>query len=299
MKQKYIYMLLIITLVYTSCYKEDFSDCPILLHVYFESVMEKYRYEDIVDEMDLYLYDENHRLVQQQHFTVDQLRETDYNAILSVERFGKYTLSSVLNVGQSYIVFGTDNLDNLNINIKAQKGDTVNRQPSDVYYSFKDIRVQDVGSCVQYDTLALYKNTNHINVDISFEGGWPDNIKLHGYLKGNNGGFDYKNRTLVSSLRVYLPYKRQTTGQYHELMNFTTMQILRGSDLTLYIDAEYNGTREQKYELDIYQYLAKIYTDEELEQEDEFDIKIVLSSDYTIFELVINDWYLIRQGTEV
>lgn len=299
MKQKYKYLLLILLLAYTSCYKEDFSDCPVLLHVYFESIMDKYRYEDIVDELDLYLYDENHRLVQKQHYTVSQLRETDYNAPLSIERFGKYTLSAVLNVGQSYNVSGSDNLDNLDINIKTQRGDTVNRKPTDVYYAFKDVRIQDIGTRVQYDTLALYKNTNHINVDVSFEDGRPSNLKLHGYLKGNNGGFDYKNKTLPGSLRVYLPYKQQTTAQYHELMNFTTMQILRGSDLTLYIDGEHNGTREQKYELDIYKYLAKIYTDEELEQEDEFDIEIILSSDYSIFVLKINDWYLIRQGIEV
>lgn len=304
MKVRYLYIYLILAAftLFESCYKDDLEDCPILLHVYCRSVMEKYSYENITDKLDLYLYNQSGAFVEKYSYTRQELAQADYNALIEIWNFGDYTLLASVNALQPYLVTGTENLNAFKVGLIAEANDTVRNKPNDLYHGHKAMALPFTGIINRYDTLDIYKNTNHIDVNISFENSSvPDELVLTPLMHGNNGSFDYSNKCHPDSRRIYLPHTRQDMQDGIQLQ-FTTMQLRIGSDLTFMLYEDFKGEKKIAHEFNLMEMIAKnpkYDTDEELDQEDHFRITLVYKSDYGILELKVNDWYVIRQGVMI
>lgn len=300
MNTKHIYLLITLFLFLGGCNKDDLEDCPIMLHVYFESVMTKYEYENIADQLDLYLYNQNNSLVERFSYSKNQLQQANYTPVLPIWEFGKYTLVALVNP-KDYTISGDGDINSFQVALNSEEGDTVRTKQSDLFHAYKVMDLPFTGIINRYDTLDLYKNTNHILVNISFERYDTERSTLHAYMSGNNGSSDYKNDCNPNSKRIYLPYTKKWEGRKVS-MQYTTMQLKIGSDLTLYVEEEREGTRTIMKELNIAETISKVSeynTNEKLDQEDTFTIDLVLSSDYIILDLKINDWYIIRSGVQV
>jgi len=300
MKAKWLYFLLAFLLFFQGCYKDDLKDCPIMLHVYFKSVMKKYTYKEIVDRLDLYLYNQGGAFVEKFSFSADELQMIGYEPVLPIWDFGDYTLVTEVNAGNSYTV-ESGSLDAFRVSLKAEQGNMVRSKQEDLYHAHKELSLPFTGIIHQYDTLDLYKNTNHFNVDVSFEGGYiPTEANIQASILGSNGSYDYTNLCQPNSSRTYLPHSRNEKSG-HILMQFTTMQIRYGNDLVLRVDTEDSGgIKTEKSRVDIMKMLSTNYpTNDDLDQEDIYDIKLVLKDDYSVLEMMINDWYVIRQGEVV
>jgi len=263
--------------------------------------MEKYKYENITDNLDLYLYNQNETLVEKFSFSKKDLENSKYSAELRIWEFGDYTLVASVNASESYNV-NAGNLNSFRIDLKAETNDTIRTKQDELYHGQKKMSLPFTGVVNRYDTIDIYKNTNHIEVNVSFENSYiPEEIQLKSYLKGNNGSFNYLNTCYPESNRVYLPHQRydEKNGIY---MQFTTMQLWIGSDLKFFLQKDFRDDKEVVSELNIVEEIAKnpaYDTNEELDQEDHFIINVVYNSDYQILELKVNDWYTIRNGIRI
>lgn len=306
MRIKYIFILLIGFLLLEGCYKDDLEDCPIMLHVYFESIMEKskgsdYKYENVTDQLDLYLYDQGGNLTEKFSYSRNELELMGYQPVLPIRNFGDYTLIALVNGRNSFNV-ESNNMEAFRVSIKKDDKDTVKTRPSNLHHAYKNLHLPFTGVINQYDTLDLYKNTNHINLDISFKGGsFPEYINLYTYLGGNNGSSNYRNICLPNDYTIYTPNNTQKVAD-HLKQQFTTMLMWLESDLTLFIEEEVEGVKTLKCELNIVKELAnskEFVTNEDLMKEDIFNIILVLDNDYTVLKLQINDWEVIKMGEDI
>lgn len=299
MRLKYIFLLLAVLVIYAGCYKEDFSDCPHVLYLYYRSVMQKYTYEDVVEQLDIYLYDTNGQQISTYTYSVEELDDIDFMPKIPVEKNTVYSIVSVLNAHNDYTIENGLELQSFKLSLNTQSGDTVREKQDDLFYGMKQITVIGLENRQQQETIDLYKNTNHINLNVSFRNGKPDGYPLFARLEANNGSFDYTNKCYPQSFRIYEPYlQNEYSGK--ELFCFTTMQIWLGSVVNLFLETEEGGRRIQKSEMNIVEVITKVYnTEEKLAQEDIFNINLILDADYTIFELSINEWYVIKSGEEI
>lgn len=301
MKKKTFFFLLIVSLVsLTGCFSDDLSNCPVDLHLYFESVMPKYTYEGVTNRLDLYLYNGMDVLADKYTYSKAELEAIDYRPVLPLGACDRYTLIALVNAESEYAVTGTEELHTFHVSLLASAGGVVRNKQANLFFARKEVFTKDVTSdtkCI-YETLALYKNTNHLFVDITFES--PVGLQLgelNTYLEGNNGSFNHQNKCHPVSNRVYLPHETNVApGNANIQYSLTTMQLWIGSDLTLLVEEE----QKELLRLRVMDYLSKVYdTDEKLDKEDMFYLNLVLKNDFTIVELKINGWYVIRSGVEV
>lgn len=256
MKVKYISILCAFSLLLGGCIKDSLEDCPVLVHVYLESVMKKYQYEKIADRLDLYLYDSNEKLVNKFSYSQADLARTEFIPVLSVQEVGDYTLVASLNQSQFYEFSGIEYLDTYRVSLKPMESNKIRDKQNDLYHGYKHLSVPYTHNINQYDTIAVYKNTNHININITYEGRVAQGVNRNVYLKGNNGSFNYQNVCDARSERIYLPHTSQSRSDswYYQ---FTTMQLWLGSDLSLIVKEEKDGEEKVVNEINIVNEIAK------------------------------------------
>ena len=300
MKKSIITLLALAALLLKACFKDDLSDCPANLQLYFESVITKYKYEEVTNRLDLYLYNGADALAGIYSYSQEELKEINYRPVLPLGTCERYTLLALVNAGDDYIVTRAEQLNTFKVSLRTTVGDTVKKKQEDLFFARKEIQNTEPGSSGRwiYETLPLYKNTNHIFVNVTIES--PDNSQLHAlqaYIQGNNGSFNNQNNCYPISNRVYLPHKTTIeTGSINIQYQFTTMQIRTDSDLILF----FHENEEEMLKLIIMDQLSKVYdTNEKLEKEDVFYLDLILKNDYTIIELQVNGWYTIQSGVEV
>lgn len=304
MHKRYIYIfLLLMVFSLNGCFKDDLSFCPIKLQVYFESVMTKYEYENITDRLDLYVY-KDQVLMEKFTYSKEELKQINYSPIIPVTYCDSYTLLALTNLSDCYSVSGTDKLSTFHVALNTAIADTVKEKQTDLHYAKKVLPIFEANEANQIiqETLHLYKNTNHIYLNVSFNGEYNFRATdLQARLQGNNGTFNHQNKCHAASNRVYHPHVVDTDVADADIQFwFTTMQLWTGNDLELYLEESAGGKKVEKARLRIMDEISKVYdTDAKLDQEDIFIIELVLENDFTIFELKINDWYIIKSGIEV
>lgn len=299
-KRTFSLLFVVALLLFRGCFNDDLSDCPVRLQVYFESVMTKYRYEEVAKQLDLYLYDGMNMLAGHFTYTREELEAVNHRPEIPLGGCDHYTLLALLNAGDTYVVTAPEQLSDFSVSLPALSGDTVKSKQPDLFFGRKEIRTTEIkesNRCI-YEVLPLYKNTNHLFVNVTFEAATSSQKEdPDAFVEGNNGAFDQQNRCHPSSRRVYLPHDTFKGVESVDIQfRFTTMQLYIGSDLLLLLKEK----DKECFRLQIMDYLSKIYeTDEELDQEDMFYFNLVLKDDFTIVELMINGWYVIRSGVEV
>lgn len=295
--------LLLLIMFGCSRIKDDLDDCPVILHLYFESVMRKYQYEDVTDRLDLYMYDNSGKLMKKYSYTREELEAMDFSHVSEMKK-GQYMFVASVNQADCYDVSGEHDMNALNISLNTVYGNEVHDRQKDLYHGNKIVPIPDYrkGTIHVYDTIALYKNTNHINVDVVYNGPLEPGQVVSAYIDGNNGSFGYSNVCHDESERLYRPHGRDEQLPSW-LFRLTTMQLWIGSDLTLHVEkGEPEGEKTQIKQFGLVSEILKhpdYNTDDDLDQQDIYDIKLVIDANGVILNLIINDWYVIRQGEDI
>lgn len=297
-----------VLLLMTGCYKQEYLDCPEGRYIYFRSVLEKYSYEEIAHNLDLYLYDAQGGLVDTYVFSREQLLTYGHRVPLPFQPEGEYLLVAAVNYSDEYYEMSDHgSLESFTTSLKCSENQEVLTKPCDIYHAYKGIKF-DRHSVNKKETevLDLYKNTNNFNVTVRFKGGRvPANRVITARMEGSNGAYDHRNNNTSFCRRVYYPH---TEDLENKIYGFTTMHLHTASDMILRVDAYDKGTRSEgelreSIVLNISDYLSRVKdatgsvflydTDEKLDREDYFEINIWLDGQFRISGIVINNWSLI------
>jgi hypothetical protein len=285
---------------------EDDSNCPKGKFLHFKTVNPKYRFEEVVESVDLYVYRQDGSLTGKYHYSKESLEASGFEAYLPQQPVGDYTVVALVNRNEAnYNVSQDSNMKGMSTNIITVPNDTVNVRPADLYHACKPISF--VTSSQQKDTMFLVKNTNNVTVTLEFAG-WgkdappPSDVKYGVFLTGSNGTYNYENRPSGNTRITYMPYKQEESSVVCEY-RMTTMRLWRNSDLMVYVVEKRPGKPPVKrIGLVLTDELAKIIdsngikrydTDEKLALEDEFYLKFMFDGPLLVgFEL--NGWFLIK-----
>lgn len=287
------------------CIKDNRDDCPVVVnkrYVCFESVMKKYDFKDIVNNTSLYLYNNKDELVFLHDYTMQELVENNYKAPLPLQEAGIYTLLVSMSSGSDYHKSVPSELSGFKVSLIPDIEDSVYRKQSDIYHGSRDISFSEYDlDKTQCDLVRLYKNTNHINITLTYDGyDIPEGSILYADIKSDNGMYDYRNENITGNFRNYSAHGYQADDS-HSYYNFTVMHVKAGTSIVFrFEERNEQGNVKAAREKNIIDDIIKIYpTDDELDQVDVFDIEMVLDFDMVIMELIINGWYTIRDGVEV
>lgn len=299
------------TLLMGSCINDDLSNCTVERYLHFETLNKKYNFKDIVEKVDLYIYDGD-ELINTKTYSRTDIQATDYKIPLYGYP-GKTKLHYIALVNQSetcYHTINTEQKKDLLTEILPAQGDSVKNRLSNIFHGAKYIDF-DYSTANTSDTIYLKKNTNNINLFVSFDGyELPENNYLKSFISGSNGKYDYENTPITDTKYTYLPYNSKVNDkQYAYTSQFTTMRLWIGADTEIKLEKEdFTGSpviTESVQKLNITEVLAKIVdsnkeylynTNEKLEKEDEYNIFITLDGSFVIMDLTINNWFVIKGG---
>lgn len=302
-EKKYILILLSFLFTITGCIDEDYSDCEKGIYINFKTLNPKYEYTEIVENVEIHLYDVQNNLVNNYTYSRNQLEGSEYKAYIPEQKAGNYSTVAVVNMSDSYKISNKEYENSFLLEVLTDPKDSIQKKLPDIYHSIKEISFGRLNP--QDELMELSKNTNHIDVTVIFE----DDIlspgkKLNAYIKGSNGIYNANNKSVGKTPITYCAHFNEKKEDDSYLFSFTTLRLWIGDDLKLSIVEEGEETSRILNELMITEEIAKltnssgekIYdTDEKLEFEDEFKIKIMIDNTGMI-GLKINDWYAVYPG---
>lgn len=307
--------LLALVFIMGSCINDDLSDCPVNKYLYFETLNSKYTFREVVEKVDLYMYDGD-KLVDTKTYSRTDIQATDYKIPLYdyPNKSERWCIALVNQTENCYRTVNADQIQTLQTELIATEGDTVKNRISDLFHGAKGLYFEYPHTMT--DTIYLKKNTNDINLFVSFDGyKLPSGSRLDAVLSGTNGQYDSDNNPVKITRYTYLPYNQNVNdGPYAFTAHFTTMRLWIGGDKEIRLDKESvsdtggPNARKMLHKLNVTEVLAQITgpngdylydTNEKLEAEDVFNIFITLDGNFVILELKINDWFLIKDGIKI
>ncbi len=324
MKNLYCIILLFISfLSFNACVKEDRSDCPPVdlpgemeeRLLYLRTVPEKYLFEDIVETLQLYLYEEKEDMLVAltREFSADELRATGYaiewHNWNDLDHYN-YHIIGVLNTNEDYDFPNTSRLYDFETHIKATEEDIVSHEVKDLFIGY--FNPNDRWPSAPHDTLYLEKLLNRIYITIEFDGfELREGTELKTRISGNNSKYDYLNGKLSTGFMNYHPYRDNSAETDRSVFTFDiiTGKLYIEDDLELFVQLyDEKGELEEETSFMLVEYIARIEdaagnylydTDQKLQQEDEFYIYIVINEDFQIIGITINDRYTVPPGPGV
>lgn len=303
----FIYFSLFIFL--NSCYKEDMSDCyDDDFNLSFSLIMNKYKFENIVDNLVLYQYDDKGELLEEYEFSRKQLESDDFIVKLPLPAKGIYTFVAIANINDTFHrVYSKDKRGDFLLRL-ITKEFSVTDKIDDIYQGYKQIIIDDEEEVPRTENIELTKHTNNITVIVETTDSEPENNpEFSTTISGTNGVYNYRYQPLPSEIITYIPhesvFKRNSlslTDQYR------IMRIWIDDDMKLGIfNKDADGNKKEISSIMLTAAIADMKdmqgnllynTDEKLEQEDEFEIHVLLKPDgetYAVAEIWVNGWMIV------
>lgn len=315
--RKIVYIVIVIFILWlpSGCYREDLSDCPQGLLLKLEPTITKYTIDEIINDVTLYLFNEQGDYVAKYHYQRDALQGPELLVPVPQQRTGKYTFVVLVNHDEKdYTTFGTEKCESLLTRLLTEPNFTFSRKQADLYHGHKVIEVTQ-GLKVVTEEVEISKNTNNINLQLEIrEYNLEENEEISAQLTGTNGTYDYANKPTGNTVITYNPHTPGPAvaeqGVYRREDQFRTMRLWIGDDLKLTIYRNFPDLKPiEMASIMLTKTIAEIKdpstgdylynTDEKLELEDEFNISLVLDETYTIVDLIINNWYVVKSGEDL
>lgn len=309
-KNKYIfYLLLSLCLISGGCVNENLDDCPQDILLEFNVLMAKYEFQEIVDDVTVYLFDEDNNYYNKYYYTNDALKQNAYKAVVPRPSIkGKYTFVVLVNHSEDfYETFGYEKRDEMRTRLKTNPEDySINKKQVDLYHGYKEIEIIDVTNTVSY-LVDLTKDTNNIDLSVTIQDSSTENSdEISTNMIGTNDTYNYSNESVGNTPITYYAHTRDGVSStrsddiaFDE--NYRTMRLFVNSDLKINFYKKIEEQEKLKVsEVNLSQILTSIKdpsgnylynTNDKLWAEDEFDVHITLDgTTYTIVKLVVNDW---------
>lgn len=316
----YITLLLVGYVSFISCVKDNRDDCPPgvipgetierLLHL--RTIPDKYLFEDIVESLQLFLYEEEDDMLiaLTREFSAEELKETNYTIEwhnwTDLDHYN-YHIIGVLNSNDDYDFPNTGRLYDFETHINPTEEDIVKHEVRDLFIGY--FNPHDRVPEALHDTLYLEKLLNRIYITIEFDGfQLREGAELKTVISGNNSKYDYLNGKLTTGYMNYHPYRDNSQETDRSIFTFDiiTGKLYINDDLKLSIQLyDENGESEEINSFMLVEYIAKLTdnngnylynTDIKLQQEDEFYIYLIINEEYQIIDMTINDWYSVPPG---
>lgn len=276
--------------------------------LYFKTIPEKYQFEEIVESVRLYVYDddENRYLKTFRDVTAEELLSSAYGVILSeweeLPDNNNYHIIGVLNLNEHYEISGHEALDSYETRIVRDENHEISDDLNDIFIGY--IRLDPITKTVYEDTIYLEKLTNRIYLTVEFfDFELPAGTELISYITGSNSEYNYLNNSLGYTTMTYKPH---TYGAEHESMfkfELTTGKLYLEDDLVLWIEMyDVLGRKVGEQSINLTDRIAEtqddngnyLYnTNQKLQEEDEFYLYLLIDGNFEIIEFNVNDWYLV------
>lgn len=306
-KSTYILILVLLLLsVMQGCIKDDLGNCYKERFIWFKSINTKYDYAKIVQQVNLYIYDEKEQLTGELIYTQKDLIQTGSKVYIPVQYTEKYRVVALVNLLDHYVVYDTDELMTWRTSLETGKGNEISFKLPDLYHSRKNITFGPENP-LPGDTMYLTKNINHIYLTV--ECSTPGVLEsIQPYMYGSNSLFNCENRLLGDRMITYHPHDAKVMTNQRKY-SLTTMLLRIGGDLSLYFKEQNpDGSVANRKLFNITEELAKVrdsngnrlyFSDARLAFEDEYNFTIVLDASSQIIDLKINDWYVVKDYVEI
>ena len=318
-----IFAFLILSVILTGCYKETYEDCPPGRWIYFESVMPKYVYNNIVENAELYLYNAGGNLVNKYEYGLSEVKANGGKLLLPFQPNGDYTLVSVINRSDEYYnVADAEHTTSGKLSILCDNNSTVNQMQCNIYHAYQTVSFDRYSiTREETDTLDLYKNTNDFTIEIRYIGNNIPTGVVDMHITALNGTYGYDNKLVSDAIRHYKPY---TYNQEESQYLIRTMRFQTDTDILLNLELwtdnyevgmgtnTRNSSDEpqviRSHRLNINEFLSGVKdskgnylydTNDKLEQEDHFHIVVTLDRDFDINGITVNSWFAIRPVEEL
>lgn len=169
MKHKLLLLLLIVGLLPTGCIYDDLSDCDnVIIYFQYKADKDKDVLNQYMDQVDLYVFDENNHIMGIGHYNKDQL--ASYSAIPSFKlKPGRYNVVALGNAKEYTEVVNvtTQDFDKIYFQHPNWKRDGNVDNHDDNYLGQKTIEITDTRVKLR-DTVELF--SSHIDVSVEIHG---------------------------------------------------------------------------------------------------------------------------------
>jgi hypothetical protein len=243
-------ILFILALAMAGCIKDDLSDCPpVVQALYLRTINANglpVRDFEQVDEVTLFVFDENGKFMKTLHVGHDEL---DDRIMVPLEGYtgSKIYVSAWGNIGDGSVdiadIYAGNAMD-MQFLALAEGGEGWYNPPGDIFFGFREIdlsaysMLDDPGDHVEFVDVERMGATLSVTVAGIPEDADPDDYYF--VLEGQNGGYDFQGNPVQNDCEIRVPAARDGD-------NFVARQPLHlipqteGMSLRLYRKAEEPG----------------------------------------------------------
>lgn len=283
---------------------------------------------EVLEYIDLYLYQESGDLLSVTHLTKEELEATDYTYTTRMQP-GNYRLATWMNAGEDYVIENSENISQAQLRVLCDGNNHLDENTPGIYYGYDDklydyvYENQDVVFTIDWypveKNINFAKNTNQIEIISKFDRVLPNGLSdLNVYIAGANGSCNFNNRG-ISTCPLYTYHPHQMDEYYNSTdpiygakyyqsyqTNITTQRLWQGDDLELIISyTDLTGYEDELARFKLTDELIMrnpLYNNNfQLERYEHY--RIVFYFDYerswTITEITVNDWKLVSQNEEI
>lgn len=305
------YSLLAATLLLStqSCIKEDMSDCPSDIRVYFNYVEGSYASakEGInpsdVSQINLYVFNADGKFLSE-HVDPAPKMSKDYFITVPGLETGSYQFiawggldSELYNLSEP-LVPGQTLLSDVQLHLQSIQNDTIKAALAPLFHAAHRKGVIDVKKGISVkDTLNLTQDTYKINVTV-------DGIKANGdnYLlsvEDNNGRYRFDNSIASQTKFNYISPCTEINNGAKLTSSVTVLRLLENRSPILRVFNETKGTIA--FEKNLVELLMLINTvggKIDFSYMHEFDIELIARNGVELsFDVIINGWRVIENGS--
>lgn len=328
--------ILLASLVLNACIGEDDSDCnrqtetgQQLILEFRHSINPSYKnlIAEVVDSIDLYIYNASDQFLRMERIYKDDLELNDYKHELELEQ-GYYTLVAWMNSSsQEYVHEQIENRSTATNRLLEQTTTRANegewKPISPLYYAYKNqpheldvigepITINIGDQPVEY-VLNFAKNTNNIQVDAIFDRLLPENTQIEVEIKGKNSITNYVNKCPEDQpeyiyhqhTTAYNMEEKQVLGKnyyYTHTSYLNTLRLWQGGDIQLVIRMAEPGKDEvvliDEPLIPLIMQNPVYYNDFQMERFCDYKLEFIFERDrwntWGHVEIRVNGWYLIN-----
>ena len=291
------------------CTEEDLSICVeqktprYLTFEYTKNIDYADKFAEIIKTIDVFVFDSNERLHKIVSTDKTQLQAADYGMTLNLSD-GIYTFVVWANSRESYQIF--DDIGNTapltggiskfeHLRLALDFGQTFESTDDLLYGIARNVRVEQ--GVLDHTHISLTKNTNIINVTVTGISNL-DHSNIDIICIAANGEYRFNNSVSKPETMIrYVPEREENDDEIKS--SFKTLRLLNGmkSELIIRDIRNYNNIFNRNI-IELIKLLPNINTNDDLDRNDIYDIKIDLHTDMSS-SVIINGYLVIGSEQEL
>lgn len=310
---KFTYSLLVMVLLsmsFNSCIKDDLSDCPSSIRIYFDYLPATYANikegitPDDVEQMNLYWFDaETNLFLGAEVDEAPELSSSDYFMTIPTLKTGEYKFIAWGNLKDEYSllpeepVVGSTTFDKFTVTLNTIVNDSVKTKITPLFFGQSTVTSIKAGTFSPEVRIPIIQDTYTVNLTV--DGKINGNRRYRYVISDSNTFLGFDNAYIPCSTVHYMtncgtPEKGKIKG------SLTTLRISEGrSPVLKVIDTE--DEADPVFKINLIELILDLEVQHKVEIDFdnmyEFDIEVTI--DNGSFVVVINGWKLVYREEEL